>query len=116
MVLKQNNQRREEKDYQSLYHNMLPNLGPVAIMLSSQQAGQGTSERMHQVTKKVRMKARNKQSATVSAAYTEIKMGILQQRATQANIIKIMQRKVSVLGLRLGVSVRSGMRKDGFCV
>jgi len=47
------------------------------------------------------MKARIKQSATVGAAYTEIKMGILHRRATQANIMKVMQRtyKVSVLGL-----------------
>jgi len=56
---------------------------------------------MHQVTKQVRTKVRNKQSATEGAAYTEIKMGILQQRAKQDNRMKIMQRtdKVLVLGL-----------------
>jgi len=73
----------------------------VAIMLSSQQAGQGTSERMHQVTNQVRTKTRNKQAGVVGAAYTEIKMGIPQQRATDVNAKKIIQRtdKVSVLGL-----------------
>ena len=70
-------------------------------MLCSQQAGQGTSERMHQVTKQVRMKTSNKQSGVVGAAYTKIKMGILQQRATDVNTKKIIQRtyKVSLLGL-----------------
>jgi len=88
-------------DYWSLYHNLLTNFGPVAIMLCSQQADQGTSERMHQVTKQVRTKTRNKQSGVVGAAYTEIKMGILQQRATDVNAKKIIQRidKVSLLGL-----------------
>jgi len=62
---------------------------------------QGTSERMYQVMKQVRTKTRNKQSGVVGAAYTEIKMGILQQRATEINVKKIMQYtdKVSVLGL-----------------
>ena len=70
-------------------------------MLCSQQAGQGTSERMHQVTKQVRTKTRNKQSGVVGTAYTEIKLGILQQRATDVSAKKIMQRtdKVSALGL-----------------
>jgi len=70
-------------------------------MLCSQQAGQGTSERMHQVTKQVRTKTRNKQSGVVGTAYTEIKLGILQQRATDVSVKKIMQRtdKVSALGL-----------------
>ena len=61
-------------------------------MLCSQQAGQGTSERIHQVTKQVRTKPRNKQSGVVGAAYTEIKMGILQQSPTEVNAKKIMQR------------------------
>jgi len=70
-------------------------------MLCSQQMSQGTSERMYQVMKQVRTKTRNKQSGVVGAAYTEIKMGILQQRATEINVKKIMQYtdKVSVLGL-----------------
>ena len=70
-------------------------------MLCSQQASQGTSERMHQVTKQVRTKTRNKQSGVVGAAYTEIEMVILQQRDTDVNAKKIIQRtdKVSVLGL-----------------
>ena len=56
---------------------------------------------MHQVTKQVRTKTRNTQSGVVGAAYTEIKMDILQQRTTDVNAKKIIQRtdKVSVLGL-----------------
>ena len=56
---------------------------------------------MHQATKQVRTKTRHKQSGVVGAMYTEIKMGILQQRATDVNAKKIIQRtdKVSVLGL-----------------
>jgi len=88
-------------DYWSLCHNILTNFGLVEIMLCSQQGGQGTSESMHQVTKQVRTKTRNKQSGVVDAAYTEIKMDMLQQRATDVNVKKIIQRtdKVSVLGL-----------------
>jgi len=87
--------------HQAVHDDLLTNFGPVAIMLCSQQAGQGTSERMHQVTKQVRTKTRNKQSGVVGATYTEIKMGILQQRATDVNAKKIIKRtdKVSVLGL-----------------
>ena len=56
---------------------------------------------MHQVTKQIRTKTRNTQSRVVGAAYTEIKMDILQQRTTDVNAKKIIQRtdKVSVLGL-----------------
>jgi len=40
---------------------MFPNFGLVVIKLSLPQAGEGTSECMHQVTKQVRTKVRNKQ-------------------------------------------------------
>ena len=61
----------------------------------------------------------NKQSATVGAAYIKIMIGILEQRATLANIINIMQcRDMQCTDMALhavhrqGVNVRSGVRKD----
>ena len=34
-------------DYWMSYHEFLPHFGPVALVLSHQQSGQGTSERLH---------------------------------------------------------------------
>ena len=85
-------------DYWSLYHNLLTNFGSVAIMVCSQQAGQGTSERIHQVTKQVRTKTSNDQSGVVY----EIKLGIFQARTTDVNAKKIIQRSDN----------RSGVQED----
>jgi len=67
-------------------------------MVCSQQAGQGTSERIHQVTKQVRTKTSNDQSGVVY----EIKLGIFQARTTDVNAKKIIQRSDN----------RSGVQED----
>ena len=46
-------------DYWMSYHGLLPHFGPVTLMLSHQQRGQGTSERLHQAEKRISTKTRD---------------------------------------------------------
>jgi hypothetical protein len=72
-------------DYWLAYHSFLPHFGPVSLMLSNQQSGQGTSERLHQSAKCISTKARNSLGAKVKHALTEVKMSSIGKRAAEAD-------------------------------
>jgi len=88
-------------DYWLAYHSFLPHFGPVALMLSNQQSGQGTSERLHQSAKRISTKARNSLGGKVKQALTEVKMSGRCQRAAEADKKKTYRDvdRVTVLGL-----------------
>jgi hypothetical protein len=88
-------------DYWLAYHSFLPHFGPVALMLSNQQSGQGTSERLHQSAKRISTKARNRLGGKVKEALTEVKMSSMRKRAAEADKKKTYRGadRVTVLGL-----------------
>jgi hypothetical protein len=88
-------------DYWLAYHSFLPHFGPVALMLSNQQSGQGTSERLHQSAKRISTKARNSLGGKVKQALTEVKMSSMRKRAAEADKKKTYRGadRVTVLGL-----------------
>jgi hypothetical protein len=93
--------RSSAGDYWLAYHSFLPHFGPVALMLSNQQSGQGTSERFHQSAKRISTKARNSLGAKVKQALTEVKMSSMRKRAAEADKKKTYRGadRVTVLGL-----------------
>ena len=67
-------------DYWSNFQSNVPNWGPIALMLCAQRSGQGASERMHQVVKRVRQKESNRISAPVTAAMSELRMHLAREK------------------------------------
>ena len=51
-----------------------------ALTLSSQQSGQGASERLHNTEKRIASKERSRLGASVKNAMAEIKMGAIRKR------------------------------------
>jgi hypothetical protein len=88
-------------DYWMAYHGLLPHLGPVALMISHQQSGQGTSESLHQDEKHISTKTRNSLGAKVKETLTEVKMSGMRKRVAETDKKKTYQRteRVTVLGL-----------------
>ncbi len=70
-------------DYWMTYHGLLPHFGPVVIMFSHQQTGQGISECLHQSEKHIITKIRNKLGDKVKETLTEIKMSVIRKRAVE---------------------------------
>jgi hypothetical protein len=52
-------------------------------MLSNQQSGQGTSERLHQSVKRISTNFRNRLGGKVKEALTEVKMSGMRKRAAE---------------------------------
>ena len=71
------------------------------LMLSHQQSGQDTSERLHQAVKRISTKARNRLSGKVKEALTEVKMSGIRKRAAESDKKKTYRGadRVTVLGL-----------------
>ena len=70
-------------DYWLSNNNRCEFFGPVALTLSSQQSGKGTSERLHNPEKRIASiasKERSRLGASVKNAMAEIKMGAIRKR------------------------------------
>ena len=88
-------------EYWCLYHEMLPNFGPVTLTLTHHQSGQGASESFHNAEKHISTKSRNKLSDQVKGALTELKMSRMCKRSELEQEQKTYQcaDRVTVLGL-----------------
>ena len=58
----------------------MPIIAPVARMLCSQYAGQGSIERIHKITKQKHTTARSRQSEMCTAAYTKVAVHLRRKR------------------------------------
>jgi hypothetical protein len=88
-------------DYWMSYHGLLPHFGTVTLMFSHQESGQDTSERLHQVEKRISTKSRNKLGDKVKETLTEVKMSGMCKRGVVTDKKKTYQGsdRVTVLGL-----------------
>ena len=80
---------------------MLPNFGPVTLVLAHQESGQETSERLHNLEKRIRTKTRHSLGDKVKGVMTEVKMSRKGKRSELEKEKKKYQcvDRVTVLGL-----------------
>ena len=88
-------------EYWLVYWRHLQHFGPLALILSHQQSGQGASERLHNAEKRISTKTRAKLRPDVKQALTEVKMSMVRKRYERVNEQKTYKRtdRVTLLGL-----------------